>query len=162
MLLVGLHMRQGLGSARSQPHVCCRNKQQLKPSRHWLQGEPLQPLLPVPHALTYLAASGTRCAAQPEGSVSKQRQPDATAPRQPLETNVWAYKPAWCQPWSILGTGKKAEPQLPLLVCCICKHAILLLQVLALWLLCDGCRTSPCCSHLWQQPRSHSGGGCFF
>ena len=22
-----------------------------------------------------------------------------------LDTNVWAHKPAWCQPWSILGTG---------------------------------------------------------
>lgn len=22
-----------------------------------------------------------------------------------LDTNVWAHKPAWCQPWTILGTG---------------------------------------------------------
>ncbi len=22
-----------------------------------------------------------------------------------LDTNVWAHKPAWCQPWSILATG---------------------------------------------------------
>ena len=22
-----------------------------------------------------------------------------------LDTNVWAHKPVWCQPWTILGTG---------------------------------------------------------
>lgn len=22
-----------------------------------------------------------------------------------MDVNVWAYKPVWCQPWSILGTG---------------------------------------------------------
>ena len=26
-------------------------------------------------------------------------------PQQRLELNVWAYKPPWCQPWSILVTG---------------------------------------------------------
>ena len=23
----------------------------------------------------------------------------------PKDTNVWHYKPAWCQPWSIISTG---------------------------------------------------------
>lgn len=25
--------------------------------------------------------------------------------QQQVDVNVWAYKPVWCQPWSILGTG---------------------------------------------------------
>ena len=29
----------------------------------------------------------------------RQQQPEQ------LDTNVWAYKPVWCQPWSIVGTG---------------------------------------------------------
>jgi hypothetical protein len=32
------------------------------------------------------------------------QQPPLPGP-QLVETNVWAYKPWWCQPWSILATG---------------------------------------------------------
>ena len=36
---------------------------------------------------------------------SSDQQPPQRIDVQELDTNVWAYKPAWCQPWSIVGSG---------------------------------------------------------
>jgi hypothetical protein len=36
-------------------------------------------------------------------SLRDPQQPSAAA--QELDPNVWAYKPIWCQPWTIVGTG---------------------------------------------------------
>ncbi|GAB4817748.1 hypothetical protein N2152v2_004794 [Parachlorella kessleri] len=44
-----------------------------------------------------------------DSSATSGKFPDQLPPQrldvQELETNVWAYKPAWCQPWSILSSG---------------------------------------------------------
>ncbi|EIE18596.1 hypothetical protein COCSUDRAFT_26336 [Coccomyxa subellipsoidea C-169] len=39
------------------------------------------------------------------GSDAKGENRENILPEQQLDTNVWAYKPFWCQPWTILGTG---------------------------------------------------------
>ena len=46
---------------------------------------------------------GARLAARAsqDGIQSQELPPQ----QQQLDTSVWAYKPMWCQPWSILGTG---------------------------------------------------------
>ncbi|KAL4448544.1 hypothetical protein ABPG75_005763 [Micractinium tetrahymenae] len=42
---------------------------------------------------------------QPHQPQRQQAEPAWQAEGPLLDTNVWAYKPAWCQPYSILATG---------------------------------------------------------